>query len=159
MVDRQEVDRADQAVGPHRVDDVLRVGSGARVVVDLGADREAHAPAQALGDDGRVAELDAGGFGRAVEVARLGELERAADEIDGGRILERQVVDVIGDHHEARLSRAARRDRTTGTASAPNTGSGAPRQRACVRPWRARGCPGSPRCGGRSSTVTPLRSV
>ena len=55
MVDRDEVDGADDAVGPHRVDDVLRVGPRARIVVDLGADREAHAAPQTLGDDAACA--------------------------------------------------------------------------------------------------------
>ncbi len=77
MVDREEVDRADHAVGTHRIDDVLRVGPAARVVVDLGADREAHAAAQPFGDDGRVRHVDAGRLGRAVEVAGRGEFERA----------------------------------------------------------------------------------
>ena len=90
MLDRDEVDRADQAVGPHRVDDVLRVGPGARIVVDLGADRVAHPAAQPFGDDLRVPDVDVGGLGRAVEVAGLREFERAAHEIHRGRILERQ---------------------------------------------------------------------
>ena len=95
-------------VGAHRVDDVLRVGPRARIVVDLGADRIAHPAPQALADDRGVRHVDAGGLGGAVEVARLGELERAADEIDGGRVLEGEVVHVVGDHQEARVPAPAR---------------------------------------------------
>ncbi len=103
MFDRQEVDRADEPVGAHRVHDVLRIGPRAGVVVDLGADDEAHPAAQPLGDDGRVGQVDAGGLGRAVEVARLGEFEGAADQVDRGRIFEGQVVDVVGNHQETGL--------------------------------------------------------
>ena len=102
MVDRQEVYRPDHAVGLHRIDDVLRIGPRARIVIDLGADRVAHPAPQTFRDDRSVADLDAGGLGSAVEVAGLGEFERAAHEIDRGRVFERQVVHVVGDHHEAR---------------------------------------------------------
>ena len=77
-------------VGTHRVDDVLCVGTGARIVVDLGADRVAHPAAQAFGDDLRVADVDVRGLRGAVEVAGLRELERAANEIDRRRVLEGQ---------------------------------------------------------------------
>ncbi len=107
MIDGQEVHRADHAVGLHRIDDVLRVGPRARVVIDLGADRIAHPAPQPFRDDRGVADLDAGGFGRAVEIAGLREFECPAHEIDRGRILEREVVHVVGDHHEARPAAAA----------------------------------------------------
>ncbi len=107
MFDRDEVDRADQAVGTHRVDDVLRVGAAARVVVDLGADRVAHAAAQPLGDHRRVPDLDPGRLGRAVEVAGRGQLQRAAHQIDRRRVLEGQVVHVVADHEETRAAAPA----------------------------------------------------
>ena len=93
---------ADDAVGTHRVDDVLRVGPRARIVVDLGADREAHAAPQPFGDDRRVRDVDAGGFGRAVQIAGMREFERAAYGVHGAGVFERQVVDVVGHHQEAR---------------------------------------------------------
>ncbi len=101
MVDRQEMDRADDRIGAHRVDDVLGVGPVARVVVDLRTDRVAHAPAQAFRHDGGVLHVDAGRLGGAVQVAGVRELEGAPDQVDRGRIFEGEVVDVIGDHHEA----------------------------------------------------------
>ncbi len=102
MLDRQEVHRANHRVRAHRVDDVLRVGTAARVVVDLSADRVAHATTQPFGDDGGVTDLDAGRLGGAVEIAGVREFEGTAHEIDGGRIFEGEVVHVVGDHHEAR---------------------------------------------------------
>ncbi len=102
MLDREKVHRADHRVGAHRVNDVLCVRAAARIVVELGADREVHPAAQTVGDDGRVRDLDAGGLGCPIEVAGLSELERAADEIDGGGVFEGQVIHVVGDHHESR---------------------------------------------------------
>ena len=52
-------------------------------------------------------DVDAGGLGGAVEIAGLRELERAADRCDRAGILEREVVDVIGDHQEARRAAPA----------------------------------------------------
>ena len=102
--DRDEVHRANDGVRPHRVDDVLRVGSRARVVVDLGSDRVAHPAAQPFAHDGRVADVDVRRLGCAVEIAGLGKLERPAHQIDRRRILEGQVVHVVGDHEEARIT-------------------------------------------------------
>ena len=102
MVDRQKVYRPDHAVGLHRIDDILSIGPRARIIIDLGADRVAHPAPQAVRDDRSVADLDAGGLGSAVEVAGLGEFEGASHEIDRGRVFEREVVHVVGDHHEAR---------------------------------------------------------
>ena len=45
----------------------VRVGTAARIVVDLGADREAHAAAETLAHDARVLAIDAGRLGRAVQ--------------------------------------------------------------------------------------------
>ena len=70
---------ANHAVGPHGIDDILCVGSGARIVVDLRADRKPHALAHAFGDDRGVRDVDAGRFGRTVQIAGFGELERAAN--------------------------------------------------------------------------------
>ncbi len=107
MRDRDEVHRPDHRVGTHRVDDVLRVGTRARIVVDLGPDRVAHPAPQPFADDGGMANLDARRLGGPVQVAGLRELERAPHEIDRRRILEREVVHVVGDHEETRISAAA----------------------------------------------------
>ena len=71
MVNRNEMHRADDPVGAHRVDDVLRVGPGARIVVDLGADRESHAAPQSFGNDRRVRDVHAGRLGGTEQVAGL----------------------------------------------------------------------------------------
>ena len=102
------MNRADDAVGSHRLDDILRVGARARIVIDLGPDREAHAAPQAFRNDRRVRDVDAGGFGGSEKVAGLGELERSPHGVDGARIFERQIVDVIGDHQKPRRLAAAR---------------------------------------------------
>ena len=107
VLDRDEMDRADEAVGPHRIDDVLGVGPCARIVVDLGADREAHAAAQAFRDDLGVHDVDVGGLGGAVQIAGLGQFEGAPDEVDRGRIFERQRIHVVGDHQKTRISAPA----------------------------------------------------
>ena len=107
VIDRQKVHGANHSVGLHRVDDILRVRPAARVVVDLGADRVVHPLAQPLGNDRGVAQLDTGRLGGAVEVAGRGEFERAPHQVDGCRIFERQVVHVVGDHHEARRAAPA----------------------------------------------------
>ena len=108
MVDRDEVHRADQTVGPHRFDDILCVRPGARIVIDLGPDREAHAAAQRLGNGGGVPAVDARGFGGSEDVAGVGELERSPQGVDGAGILEREIVDVVGHHQEARRVTPAR---------------------------------------------------
>ena len=46
----------------------LGVRAAARVVVDLGADRVAHAAAKSFGDDLGMADFDAGRLGRAEQV-------------------------------------------------------------------------------------------
>ena len=53
-------------------------------------------------------DVDARRFGGAVEIAGLGEFQRAAHRVDGSGILERQVVDVVGHHQEARQTAPAR---------------------------------------------------
>ena len=108
MVDRDEVHRSDQPVGAHCLDDVLGIGPGARIVVDLGADRVAHSAPQAFRDHLGVPDVDVGRLGSTVEVAGLGQFERAPHQIHRRRILERQRIHMVGDHHEARVAPAAR---------------------------------------------------
>jgi hypothetical protein len=102
MVDRQEMDRADDSVRSHRVDDVLRVRSRARVVIDLGTDRKAHTTSQAFADHGGVSYVNTGSLRCSVEIARVGELQCAPHGVHGARVFERQIVDVIRDHEKAR---------------------------------------------------------
>ena len=74
VLDGNEAHRTDEAVGTHGIDDVLRVGPGAWIVVDLRADRKPHAAAQRVRNDVRVRHVDPGGFGRAVKVAGCASL-------------------------------------------------------------------------------------
>ncbi len=142
---------ADHPVGPHRVDDVLRVRAGARIVVDLGADGEAHAAAQPLRNDRRMRNVDARGFCGAVQVAGFGEFERAPHRVHRARILERQIIDVIADHHEARRSAPARMVEPEEQHARANTRSAVPRKMACARLSRARERREWRRCEGRSA--------
>lgn len=107
VIDRNEVHRADNAVRAHRFDDVLRVRPRARVVVHLGADRKTHAATQGIGDDGSVCDVDACGFGGAVEIAGVREFKSATDRVNRAGIFERQIVDVIAHHHETRRTAPA----------------------------------------------------
>ncbi len=107
MLDRDEVHRPDDAVGPHRVDNVLCVRPRTRIVVHLRPDREAHTAPQPLRNEAGVSDVNAGRLGGAEQIAGLGQLQSAAHRVDGSRILEGQIVRVIGDHQETRRSPAA----------------------------------------------------
>ena len=102
MLDRDEVHRPDDSIRAHRVDDVLRIGTRAGIVIHFGTDRKAHTAAQPLGHDGRVGQVDARRLGGAEQVAGLSQFQGAANGIDRARVLERQIVCVVGDHQEAR---------------------------------------------------------